>query len=325
MANPNSVQTTPNVTGTVGFPNAIANYYDKRLLDFLKKMLHLDEFGEMKKLPKNSGNAIVFTRYTPFQADTTALVEGVPPEGQVLASTQITAIPVQYGDVIQLSDYLIAEAIDPVIEGALEILGYQAALSLDTIIRNTLHSNLTVQWAGGAANANATTAVMTAAEIRKAVAGLKRHSVRPIGDSYPCLISTDQAYDLQSETNTGAWLDITKYTTTGPLYKGEIGKLYGSRIVETQNANVIANATPADIHYAFMFGKGCYGLVELAGNNLKTIVKQLGSAGTADPIDQISTVGYKFSHITKVLDSTRGIEIGTATAAYSTSPYPINS
>lgn len=44
-------------------------------------------------------------------------------------------------------------------------------------------------------------------------------------------------------------------------------------------------------------------------------MKQLGSAGTEDPLDQRSTVGYKFSHVTKVLDAQRGIEVYTATAA----------
>jgi N4-gp56 family major capsid protein len=299
-----------NTTGTVGFPNAVAVYYDKMLLDRLEKTLQFDQFADKKKLPKNSGNEIKFTRYTNFAANTTPLDEGVTPDGLTLQSTQISAIPVQYGDYVTLSDWLIAEAIDPVIEGALEVLAYRASLSLDTIIRNTLHNAVTDQFAGGALNEGATTAVMTAAEARKAVYALKKNAVRPLGMDYASIIHPAQSFDLQSDSTAGSWLDLNKYTTTGPLYKGEIGKLYGARFVESQNVEVASGK-----YRAFMFGKGAYGLVELAGNNLKTIVKQLGSAGSDDPLDQRSTVGYKFSHVTKVLDAARAIEIHTATAA----------
>lgn len=309
MANPNT-----NLTSTVGFPNAIKIYYDKMLLDRLEKSLHFDQFADKKKLPKNEGNEICWTRYTNFAANTTPLGEGVTPDGLALASTQIKAIPVQYGDYVTVSDWLQAEAIDPVIENALDVLSYRAALSLDTIIRNTLHNAVTNQFAGAALNEAATTAVMTASEIRKAVFSLKNNDVRPIGSDYVLLIHPAQSFDLQSESGTGAWLDLNKYTTTGPLYKGEIGKLYGARAVESSNVQMAAGVGGggADIYRAYVFGKGAYGIVELANNNLKMISKQLGSAGADDPLDQRATVGYKFSHITKVLDANRAIEIYTA-------------
>ena len=37
---------------------------------------------------------------------------------------------------------------------------------------------------------------------------------------------------------------------------------------------------------------GAYGVTEVTGGGLQTIIKQLGSAGTSDPLDQRSTVGY---------------------------------
>lgn len=306
-----------NTTGTVGFPNAIAIYYDKMLLDRLEAQLHFDQFGDKKKLPKNSGNEIKWTRYTNFAANTTPLTEGTTPNGLTLASTQISAIPVQYGDFVALSDFLRDEAIDPVIEGALDVLSYRAALSMDTIIRNTLHTNVTNQFAGGAINEAAVSAVMTASEVRKAAFTLKWKDVRPIGSDYMGIIHPASSFDLQSDTAVGSWLDLNKYTTTGPTYKGEIGKIYGVRFVESSNVSVGTDAGSGGVDTVrnFIFGKGAYGLVELAGNNLKTVIKQLGSGGTEDPLDQRSTVGYKFSHVTKVLDANRAIEIYAATNA----------
>ena len=42
-----------------------------------------------------------------------------------------------------------------------------------------------------------------------------------------------------------------------------------------------------------VLGEGAYGVTEVTGGGLQTIVKQKGSAGTADPLDQRSSVGWK--------------------------------
>jgi len=39
--------------------------------------------------------------------------------------------------------------------------------------------------------------------------------------------------------------------------------------------------------------QNAYGVVPLQKKSIKSIVKQLGSAGTEDPLDQRSTVGWK--------------------------------
>jgi N4-gp56 family major capsid protein len=302
-----------NLTSTVGFPNAIAIYYDRRLLDRLEIDLFFDQFGDKKPMPKRSGNEIKWTRYTNFAANTTPLTEGTVPNGLTLASTQISATPVQYGDYVAMSDFLITEAIDPVIEGAQDVLSYRAALSLDTVIRNTLDGNVTDQFAGGVANEGLVATNLTAAEVRKAVTTLRAVAARPIGTEYQSIIHPHQSFDLQGDSAAGGWLDINKYTTNTPMLKGEIGKLYGVRFVESPNIfiNAGAGAGAADTYHAYMFAKGCYGLVELAGQNLKMYMKQLGSSGVSDPLDQISTVGYKFAHVTKVLDATRGVQMYT--------------
>ena len=135
-----------NLTSTSGLPQAIATFYDRRLLSRLELKLMFDKFGQKRKLPKNSGNVVKFSRYSNLSAITSALTEGTVPNGDTLQSTQISATPVQYGNYLALSDMLILEAIDPIIKSAMDVLGYQAGLSLDTIIRNTLDGNMTNQF-----------------------------------------------------------------------------------------------------------------------------------------------------------------------------------
>ena len=48
-------------------------------------------------------------------------------------------------------------------------------------------------------------------------------------------------------------------------------------------------------------GAGAYGVTEVTGGGLQTIVKQKGSAGTADPLDQRSSVGWKAIKTAEIL------------------------
>lgn len=302
-----------NLTSTSGFPNAIQIYWDRNLLERLELDLFMNQFGDKRTLPKNSGNEIKFTRYDNFAADTTALTEGTVPDGQTLQSTQVTAIPVQYGNYVALSDQLITEAVDPVIKSAVEVLSYQAALSLDTVIHTTLNNNMTSQFAGGAVSEITTSAVVDASEIRKAVKTLRTPAVRMFPGGYAGVIHPATSFDLQSDSAVGGWLDINKYTVTGPLYNGEIGKMYGVRFVESPNVQTGVGASSAVTYHNWIIGRQAYGVVDLQGHNMRMIAKQLGSSGVSDPLDQLSTVGYKFSHITKELDTQRAIEvIGTS-------------
>jgi N4-gp56 family major capsid protein len=93
------------------------------------------------------------------------------------------------------------------------------------------------------------------------------------------------------------------------MLKGEVGKLYGIRFVESPNIKTGTGAASAVTYHNWVFGMEGYGVVEIDSMSLKTYVKQLGSSGVSDPLDQISTVGYKFSHVTKVLDATRGVMV----------------
>jgi len=303
-----------NLTTTGGFTNAIATYYDRRLLDRLEADLYFDQFGDKKPMPKNSGKVIQWRRYANLAVNTTPLTEGTVPSGVTLQSTVITATSLQYGDYVAMSDLLRLHAIDPVIEGAQDVLAYRAALSIDTIVRNTLDGNLTDQFANGVAAEVNVAANLVASELRKARTALKAANAREIGGMYQMIIHPHQEFDLQGDSNAGGWLDVNKYTSATPMLKGEVGKLYGTRVVVSSNVKINAGAGAAgvDTYHAYMFAKSCYGIVDLAGGNLKTYVKQLGSSGVSDPLDQISTVGHKFMHVTKVLDANRGIQIYTA-------------
>ena len=56
-----------------------------------------------------------------------------------------------------------------------------------------------------------------------------------------------------------------------------------------------------EIYSTLFIGQNAYGVTSIAGGGLETIIKQKGSAGTGDPLDQRSTVGWKATQTAEIL------------------------
>ena len=78
-----------------------------------------------------------------------------------------------------------------------------------------------------------------------------------------------------------------------------------------------AGAGNIAVYATLFFGKDAYGIIEPSAESLEVIVKQRGSAGTADPLDQRSTVGWKASHAAKILYEERLVRVESG-SSYST-------
>ena len=68
---------------------------------------------------------------------------------------------------------------------------------------------------------------------------------------------------------------------------------------------------------SLFFGQDAYGVTEIEGGGLQTIVKQKGSAGTADPLDQRSSVGWKAMLTAEILIPEYLIRVEHASKRYS--------
>lgn len=68
------------------------------------------------------------------------------------------------------------------------------------------------------------------------------------------------------------------------------------------------------VYACIFFGKKAWGVIKPTAESLQMIVKAKGSAGTADPLDQRSTVGWKASHAAKILYQERvlRLEVGSS-------------
>jgi len=75
-----------------------------------------------------------------------------------------------------------------------------------------------------------------------------------------------------------------------------------------------AGAANTAVYGTIFMGKDGYGIVEPSAESLEVIVKQRGSAGTADPLDQRSTIGWKASHAAKILYQERLVRVETGSS-----------
>lgn len=72
-----------------------------------------------------------------------------------------------------------------------------------------------------------------------------------------------------------------------------------------------AGASGATLASTLVFGRNAYGVVDIEnGGNVRSIIKPAGSAGSGDPLNQISTVGWKVEGFTaKILQQTWMVRI----------------
>lgn len=268
-------------------------FYDMTLLDEAQAALVHDQFAQKRPIPKNGGKTIEFRKFASLPKATTPLTEGVTPDGKSLNVTAITATVAQYGDYITQSDVLELTSIDNTIVEATKILGRQAGLTLDTITRNVLQSGTNVTYCpksnGDEVTSRTgldTTCQLTVKVVQQVVAKLKGQNAPTINGKYVGIIHPYVAYSLMRDPE---WIDAHKYAQPDNLFTGEIGEIAGVRFVETTEAKVYDGG----VFGTLIMGANAYGVTEITGGGLQTIIKQKGSAGTADPLDQRSSIGWK--------------------------------
>ena len=220
---------------------------------------------------------------------------------------------------MELSDILLLTAIDNNLVQATKLLGSQAGRTLDTITREVLNGGTNVQYAEGQVDSRAALAggketgnhYLTVDAVRRAVRTLKVFNAPKINGSYVGIIHPDVSYDLMSDPK---WINVKTYSAPEGIYQGEIGKIEGVRFVETSEAKVFTGegSDGRDVYSTLILGDDAYGVTEITGGGLQHIVKQLGSAGTADPLNQRATAGWKATKTAERLVEAYMVRVETA-------------
>ncbi len=300
--------TPENTTLSTNLSAEMKTFYDKSLIENAEPELVHDQFGQTRNIPQGGGKIIEFRKYSSLPKATTPLTEGVTPDGQALSVTAITATVAQYGGYTAYSDILDLTAIDNNIVEGTALLASQAGRTMDTVVRNILQGGTNVYYAPSVSSAGVETVVtardslsslclLRVKDVFRMAALLKANNAPKIDGCYIAIIHPFVAYDLMMDADK-LWIDTAKYTNPDNILNGEIGKLGGVRFVESSEAKIYYDEDDdcdegVAVFGSLFMGANAYGTTEVEGGGLQTIVKQLGSSGTADPLNQRSTVGWK--------------------------------
>ena len=297
-----NVEHNTNVTTQTGSGQDLSaemkTFYDRALIKCAEPELIHDQFGQKRPIPKGAGKKIEFRKFSSLPKALTALTEGVTPKGSKYSVSAIEASVSQYGAYIAVSDMLLLTAFDNNMKEIVKILGSQAGRTSDTITREVLVQGTNALYANGKASRENIGAgdVLSVMDIKKAVRTLKAANAPKIGGYYVALVHPDSVYDLWNDEE---WIEASKYAGSEQIFKGEIGKMYGVRFVESTEAKIWAGGTP--VYATLVLGENAFGVTSINGGGIETIAKQLGSGGTEDPLNQRATFGWKLNKTAAIL------------------------
>jgi N4-gp56 family major capsid protein len=330
---------------------AVAAYSVVRMLKRAMPYLHLEKFGQVYPLPTNSTQTAKFRRYymqgasgaagpdngggvngagAPFfiPVATQPLVEGVTPSGTVLANQDYTVTLAQYGNFMTFTDVIEDTHTDPVLQQMTDILGEEAAVTVETLRYNVLKAGTNVWYGGLVAARNLIVTPVSLTDQRRVTTGLNRQNAKKITSVVASTTdfntkSVEAAYmavchpDLESDLrNIPGFVTVANYGPHTTPFEGEIGSLEQVRYLTStvmfpfpDAGGSAAQAAPlrttsgtfADIYPILIFGRDAYGIVPLKGKSSMTPMVVNPKPAASDPLAQRGTVGWKLWTATVIL------------------------
>ena len=299
----------------------------KELIDILKQNLILYKTAKVQKIAAGSNSkTMIFRGYNKLSLATTALSEGAVPVGQNLTMNSVSVVLSQYGDLTRITD--IAEFLldRSLIKDAADVLGIQATETIDTTIINVVGAGTTAVFGDGTVSTRGTvtnTMKMTTTLVTRAVRFLETNNVKKfapmpiIGNCFAVLAHPNVVADIRLDTN---FIQAVNYSSPNPtnanrgdLFTGELGSWMGARIISSTIAPSYGQvgAASAYVYGTLVYGDGAYAVSEFEGG-LATFIHTGGVQDTSNPLEQFSTVGWKWMGASVILDNNRIVRLETS-------------
>ncbi len=267
--------------------------------------------------------------------DTGALVFPVR-SGTSVSITDVSATVKKYGAHAFLTEELVLRDVTQAGLEIVEIFAVQGGRSLNRLQRNILEDNAVAVYAsGGSANSDVQDPIShglfasvintldrnTAIPFMPESNGSTIIGSSPIVSGFFAIGHTDVGHDF---SQLSGFIGVEKYASHTRTFSHEIGMIHAGglavRFISSSEATIdtgsgattsaVRNTTgSADIYTTVIFGKNAHGALSLDAKliresyrsgeripGLMLIAKAKGSAGTADPMDEISSTGWKAWH-----------------------------
>ena len=302
----------------------------------------LEKFGQAYPIPKNNTKVAKWRRYyltggTGSYAGTagnfnvpladTPLTEGVTPAGSSLENKDYSVTLQQYGDFLEFTDVIMDmhEDFPPLLREMTDILGEQAAHTIETLRFNVLKAGTNVYYANGVARGDVNTPVTLALQrritrslkrqnakpITSMVASSVKYATQPIESAFIALCHPDVENDIR---DMDGFISVKQYGSNVEAMEGEIGSVEDTRYVRStvfeawEDAGgaattvvLSAGGTDADVYPILYLARDAYGIVPLRGKDSVEVMVVQPKATNTDPLAQRGTIGWKVWNATVIL------------------------
>jgi N4-gp56 family major capsid protein len=212
----------------------------------LRSRVIYDTFASIDGSPQDKpGTSVIFNFTADLATATTPLTETSDVTPVAMSDSQVTVTLNEYGNAVETTAKLRGTSYIPVNPRVANVIGYNAADSLDALAKAQLQAGSNVDYPGAVASRVTVAAgtTITAAEVAKQVALLRdRNAIEMDGTHFAAIIHPLVGYDLRQETGTAAWSDPVAYTTPERRWNAEIGAFNGARFMETNRAPEFVDA-----------------------------------------------------------------------------------
>ena len=225
---------------TSGLPDALRVIYSAELQFTSAPQMVYDQFAEIKNEHRlQHGETAVWTIYRQMAPTIGSLTENVDVDTQQIQDFQVQMSVAEYGNAVGTTEKLdLLSYHGPISNIVRQLLAPQMARSLDRIARNAAWAGANKKYAGGRANRAALTAadVATIDLVKQSAHALRMNKVRQAaGGGYMAVVHPSNLYDLREDP---LWEDVSKYSRPENIASGEVGRLYGVRFIEADDARL---------------------------------------------------------------------------------------
>ena len=283
-------------TGTGDISNLVKTAYDQYVRMALRSIPVMRSLADVKPVQQAMpGSSVVFSIYSDLAAATSTLTETTDVSSIALGNpSQVTVTLNEYGSAVTTTKKLNLTSFNDVDAALADIIAYNAADSLDSVVASVLTGGSNVLYAGNATSTNTIDAadVITVADIRQAVTELRTNKALPrIGELYAAYLHPRQAADLRSESGTGGFQDIVKYTdnVSRTIIPGSVGVIEGAFVVETPRVPYAANTNSPAVNVYKAVVAGREALAEAMGQDINTII-----GPEIDALRRFRTIGWYY-------------------------------
>jgi N4-gp56 family major capsid protein len=233
-------------TTTTSLTGVTKTAYDQLLYFSLRPQLYFDGVADVQPTRQSMpGAAVVFTILNTLAVATSPLTQTSDVSAVAISDSQITLTLAEYGNAVITTAKLRGTSFVDITPAVVNILGFNAGVSLDSLARNVLDAGTYHQYSQGT-TATVPTArtkikkkcTIRGVDVRKATATLRVQNVPTVGPGYMGYIHPNVSVDLRQETGAAGWRTPHTYSQPQEIWTGEIGMFEGVRFIETPRAKV---------------------------------------------------------------------------------------